>query len=433
MRGAPALSCDGSQVYVVGRHCLRSRAGSPLRTDGTPGLVAADRLVAGRSPYGSLAVGTDCTIYVAFVGRARPDFRLPGARGRQPRRHAQVALREPHIAEPRIEAVPAVAPDGTVYVVENDGGLVALSSSGVVLWRSRPTDGLRLADTMVGPDGSIYVAGEAFSDRQRGSGLSFRRHGEVATGGSRRGRGTSPGWPSRRTGRSCTGRADDGTIYALDAATGATIWASRVTDDGLSGSPALSGNGILYVQGQAGRSTRSTRSTGPSCGSTSSTRWRTTGGRSPRLWRRTARSTPSPRARHRWTATSRCGSSRSPPLRNPWTCSRSGSRHRRRRDHLVARWHRLRRGLQRDLRRGDAGDVDGIPGSGLRVHGLGRSRAPEPAPASSAWTTIRRWWRASLPPPCPCCRWVTRRSRKEPEPAGGRSSPSRCPRRARRR
>ena len=47
----------------------------------------------------------------------------------------------------------------------------------------------------------------------------------------------------------------NGSVYALDAATGATVWSAAIPGaTSFGGSPALSGNGVLYLVGDSSSS-----------------------------------------------------------------------------------------------------------------------------------------------------------------------------------
>jgi len=74
---------------------------------------------------------------------------------------------------------PALAADGTVYVIAGEGTLCAVGPDGTVSWQY-DVGGLIRSDIMLGPDGTVYV-------NVGGSGLDG-----VYASTSR------PGWPTRR-------------------------------------------------------------------------------------------------------------------------------------------------------------------------------------------------------------------------------------------
>ena len=372
MRAAPALSCDGSQVYVVEGtgSALELRARSTL-TGSLDWALAIDSWQAWLS-YGSLAVGSDCAIYVAFVGWQGEDAAYPAVVAVNP--NGTLRWRYENRAKRNfgIEAPPAVAPDGTVYVVENGGGLVALDPTGAVRWRRPGWGDYGWPTPMVGPDGSIYVGGEAFGTQMkvvealRPDGTVKWRRQDLSTAGFYTGLALSA------DGKVVYRPSLDGTIYALDTATGATVWARRVTTDTLGGSPALSGNSILYVQGLAGAVYAVDATNGSLLWEHQydypSGYW---GPQSPALapdgtLYAISMGKPYPSTDHPLRIYAYAPAPKPPGLLTVGGVALV------RPNHLVARGDRLRDGLQRDLRRGDPGDAHGVACPRLGLHGLGR-------------------------------------------------------------
>ncbi len=61
-------------------------------------------------------------------------------------------------------AAPSVGPDRTIYVLDRDGCLSALSESGSIMWESREFDGAT-GSPVIGPDSVLYLGGGFAADR----------------------------------------------------------------------------------------------------------------------------------------------------------------------------------------------------------------------------------------------------------------------------
>ena len=177
-----------------------------------------------------------------------------------------------------VTASPGVGPDGTVYVTSYDHAVYALDgATGAKKWQFLTGD-LVSTTPAVGANGLVYVGGyDKTLYALDTSGLKkwefktgrgrLQPHARPGRHGLRRvGQGLRPG---RRDGQGCAGPspttssattrplldaksgtlyvgAHDGTVYALDAATGAKRW-QYATGNSVESAPALGADGTLYV------------------------------------------------------------------------------------------------------------------------------------------------------------------------------------------
>ena len=202
--------------------------------------------LAGHVTYSSFAVGDDSTIYRGLWGPLMVALNNDGTL------KWQYAPSEPASG---LETPPAVDSMGNVYYVKNVTGLVAVSSSGSLLWtRSGPGD-YGWPCVAIGFDGTLFVAG----DTGAGSAMIAVNPSDGSLVWSRSdigGPGWFPGVAISEDGATVYAARKGGKVFALCACTGETIWESAVGGSGeqFGGNPALSGNGILYVMGDDGAS-----------------------------------------------------------------------------------------------------------------------------------------------------------------------------------
>ena len=95
---------------------------------------------------------------------------------------------------------PAIAPDGTIYIGSADGFVVAISTSGSVVWKSPPMGAVE-SSPAIGSDGTIYVL------------------------------------------------SNDGNLYALSPVNGSVNWAYQTNDTGTPNTLAIASDGTVLVSG----------------------------------------------------------------------------------------------------------------------------------------------------------------------------------------
>ncbi|MFA6112065.1 MAG: choice-of-anchor D domain-containing protein, partial [Candidatus Latescibacterota bacterium] len=239
MRSAPALSPDGSTVYALGSWLSSSdthvRALNALNGD----LLWEYGPLVGQVTYSSFAVGSDGTV---FVGTWEPALYAINPNGTLKWRDSTSGR------VGAVEAVPAVDSNGNVYVNKNLDGLLALDSNGVLKWRRTDVGGWYGWRTpAIGLDGTIYVADDSVYAIDPAGRSKWSR--SIGDPGYFAGVAVSSDGSVIYTARS------GGKVYALNAGTGQTVWASTIGDstEQFGGSPVLSGNGILYVMGAGNR------------------------------------------------------------------------------------------------------------------------------------------------------------------------------------
>jgi uncharacterized repeat protein (TIGR01451 family) len=228
MRKAPALSPDGSVVYAGDLRAINAQ-------DGAVTWVFTSSM----GSYSSLAVGDDGTIYNGYWGPVM-DAIYPTSTLKW--RYA------PTEACSGLEAPPAVDLNGKVYYVKDCVGLVALDSSGALRWSNGGYGDYGWPTPLIGPDSTIYVSGEYYQNQHT---TAFNPDGTVKW------ERADIGGPSFFAGLALS--RDGSTIYragrlgrvdALNASTGAIVWTTTIVGTNeFGGSPALSGNGILYLVG----------------------------------------------------------------------------------------------------------------------------------------------------------------------------------------
>ena len=238
-RLAPALSPDGDRIYSPtsifgGITALNTSDGSTAWSYTYPGGEDAS--------YSSLAVDDSGTIYIGT--------RLPATLyALNPNGTLKWSYTYPDSESIGIEAPPAIGPDGSVYCIVNTVGLVALDSNGIFQWSNGDNcGGYGWPTPCVLSDGTIIVAG----DEASAGIIAYNPNGSIKWGRLDIGGpgGYFPGVAvSEHKGTVYTAR-EGGTMYALDAQSGATKWSSSVTSgESLDGSPVLASNGVIYMMG----------------------------------------------------------------------------------------------------------------------------------------------------------------------------------------
>lgn len=239
MRNAPALSTSGDVVYVLGGwldHEVRA-----LKTQN--GDVVWQFPVSDTISYSSFAVGSDGTIY---LGTWQPALYAINPDG-------TLKWRYDPSSSCAIETPPAVDTGGNVYFVHNCVGLTALDSNGNLRWTNSSYGDYGWPTPLIGPDGTIYVAGEYYQNNHLSA---FNPNGTLKW--ERADIGAAhffAGLAISKDGSTLYSARSNGTVYALNAITGSTVWSTTVSGaTWLGGSPALSGNGVLYLVGGGGTS-----------------------------------------------------------------------------------------------------------------------------------------------------------------------------------
>jgi outer membrane protein assembly factor BamB len=233
MRSAPALSPDGGTVYVL-THWLAADT-SVRALNAESGAVLWTYALGRAVSYSSFAVGEDGAIYVGtwgVVGGAGPAMFAINSGG-------SLRWRYDSPSNCSIEAPPAVDAGGNVYFGHNCEGLVALGPTGTLRWRDpRVGADYDWPTPTIGPEGTVYADPYAFNPDGT---LKWQRT-DLPAPNALHGAALSPDG-------STLYRAARGKIYGLNTATGATRWMSTVAaeTERFGGSPALSGNGILFV------------------------------------------------------------------------------------------------------------------------------------------------------------------------------------------
>jgi outer membrane protein assembly factor BamB len=231
---APALSADGSAVYVPDKDGLHKLNASTCATIWD---------FAARISYSSPTISSDGTIYFGSaptVGNSHlyalnPDktFKFDWDSG----------------SGSGIESSPALGPNGEVYFLHNGLHIVALKADGTgTLWtRSTPAGiGEAFNSPSVGPDGTVYIG----SSDHKFYAL------DPANGN------TKPGWPTPVTNfmyqaaasisqdGSRIYRGDNGGILYAFSSSGGSPWQYPSGGGAIFDEPALSANGIVYFTRQ---------------------------------------------------------------------------------------------------------------------------------------------------------------------------------------
>ncbi len=224
---APAVSSDGSAVYVPDQNGLHKL---------NPTTCATVWDFSSRITYSSPTIGPDGTIYfgsaVAFPISNSHLYAL------NPDKTIKWDWDSGSICW--IESSPALGPNGQVYFVHNCLGVVALNSTGNLLW-SHSGLGNAFDTTSVGPDGTVYVGNSDhnFYALNPADGTTkwqvavtnfmYNASASISQDGSRIYRG------------------DNGGIFYAFNSTGTVAWQY---DTGVSGgifsAPALSANDVVY-------------------------------------------------------------------------------------------------------------------------------------------------------------------------------------------
>ncbi|MFN2414319.1 MAG: kelch repeat-containing protein, partial [Pyrinomonadaceae bacterium] len=243
MRSAPALSDDGTKLYAVlsGGGVYSVAALNPQT-----GAVLWQVPVTGDVSYSSFAVGGDGAVYIgtrlpAAVYAINPDGTL------------RWRYESPNSTNLGVEAPPSVDAAGNVYVMSNAEGLLALDVGGSRRW-ARGDIGVQgsWAALGVGPDGTVYMAGEPAQGRGP---KAFNPDSTLKWSRDDLGLSNYLNGVALSADGATVYRAGRGKVQALYAATGATRWESTLagTDEDFGGSPALASNGMLYLMGEAGK------------------------------------------------------------------------------------------------------------------------------------------------------------------------------------
>ncbi|MBV8981266.1 MAG: PQQ-like beta-propeller repeat protein [Acidimicrobiia bacterium] len=190
-RGTPALSADGTTVYA-------GSGGGVVYALSTTGQLRWQAPSTGPAIVNAPAVGPGGTIYVATAGvngDTPSDIDAFSPTG---------ALEWRYTADGAFETTPAVQPDGVVIAGDDVGTVVAVAPGGTLAWSYHAsgadgTNGFYDSSAALGADGVAYVQ----------NGLH--------------------------------------TVFALKS--GHAVWTASVGGDG---SPALAGDGVLYVAGTGG-------------------------------------------------------------------------------------------------------------------------------------------------------------------------------------
>ncbi len=217
---APALSPDGNTIYVG---VIRGAGGGRIIAASRDGAV---RWVRDRTAFvdATPAVAADGTIYLgAGDGQL---YALNPADG---------ATRWAYPVGAYISSSPAIGADGTIYFGAADGRLHALSPAGLLRW-SFPTGGTIDSSPAIGADGTIYV------------GSDDRNVYAIAPDGTERWRFATGGriFSSPAIGADGTLYVGSGDqrLYAL-AANGARRW-EYFTNGDIQASPVVGADGTIY-------------------------------------------------------------------------------------------------------------------------------------------------------------------------------------------
>ena len=247
-RRAPALSPDGSLVLVAS-------AGS---TGQLHALAASSgwlrwQLTVGDGSYSSIAVDADGAAYLGETSLPNSHEALPVLAAF----NADGTLRwRQQWAFPGwgIEAPPAVDALGNVSVISNAPGLVSVDSKGQPRWEKDVENYYGWGTPLIGPDGAVYVTGEAsvystkvFALNRDGTSKWLRT--DIAAPGYFHGMAIST------DGTTVFTPGGGGIIHALKAANGETLWSRPIAaaNETFGASPALAANGVLVVMGDGGQ------------------------------------------------------------------------------------------------------------------------------------------------------------------------------------
>lgn len=233
MDGAPAVSPDGSRIYVY-----NSTSKKVMAVDAANGSVIWGYQI-GSSPnvtYSSMAVDEAGTIY---IGTHEPALYAIQSDGSLKWRYAASGTTW-------IEAPPAVDAEGNVYLLQNVVGLVALDSGGNFKWSKSGYSDYDWPAPLIGPDGVVYVSGKSphFLSAYYPNGVLKWERSNI---------GRAHPYASltiSADGETIYSARESGAIYALSANNGTTIWSVTIPNAvNFGGSPALGSNGILYLVG----------------------------------------------------------------------------------------------------------------------------------------------------------------------------------------
>ena len=244
MTSAPALSPDGTVVYGFCRGPYEVVA-----------FKASDGSVIWRFPlqnadisYSSFAVANDGTIY---FGSREPSVYALNPNGTVKWRYVPVEKTG------AFEAPPAVDASGNVYIQQNVQGLRAISPTGALRWTGIDEADFGWATPTIGPDGTIYMAGDFYGQAAQYI-RAWNPNGTPKwTRSDLPKSGFHPGMPISADGSTVYTARSNGTVYALNAQSGATRWASTIAPptEYFAGKPILTANNILYISGWRGLDT----------------------------------------------------------------------------------------------------------------------------------------------------------------------------------
>ncbi len=143
-------------------------------------------------------------------------------------------------------SVPAVGPEGTVYVGWSDGKVYALDgTSGAEKWAFGSQTNM-FGSPVLGADGTVYVGAGKFGDGVVAlDGATGRQKWAFATGGS------VSGSPAIGANGTVYVGSENGMVYALDGTTGVRKWAF-LTGKSVISSPAIGADETVYIGSQNG-------------------------------------------------------------------------------------------------------------------------------------------------------------------------------------
>jgi len=144
---------------------------------------------------------------------------------------------------------------GNVIVAHNVAGIVAISSTGSFEWNYPHMGDYGWPTPTVGPDGTVYFAGDHDGDDVAQACTALRSNGTVKWMRADIGHaGWFAGMAISADGSKVYTARAGGKLYALDAQTGDTLWSNTVAANGdeFGGSPVLAGNDTIYLMGTDG-------------------------------------------------------------------------------------------------------------------------------------------------------------------------------------
>lgn len=234
--GATALSSDGTTVYVAGgtRLYAFTTAGTALWTYAGPT----------ENIHGEPTVATNGTIYFGswdtYVYALNPDGSL---KWKYQTDGAIAPL-----------ASPTLSPDeSTIYVGSGDpnkdvgGSLYALNSDGTLKWKKDNLDQMRVSGAVVGTNGRVYACAQGRVHCFSSEGAKLWESANNTAGS------LAPSLSSNNI--LYVGTAQDGKVYALDAANGQTRWSYQTGANpdpqepqyGVLATIVIGANGIIYA------------------------------------------------------------------------------------------------------------------------------------------------------------------------------------------